>query len=176
MTCATARLALFEPDIPQNTGTLLRLAACLGVSVDIIEPCGFVWGSKHMRRAGMDYLDTVDLTRHVNWSTFSGATAPNRRVLLTTKSELPYTEFSFAPGDVLLLGRESAGVPDRVHAEVEAHVTVPMRTGQRSLNLATAAAMVLGEALRQLDAFPKKRQLDAFPKKRQPEAFLKEDE
>lgn len=155
MNNSTARLALFEPDIPQNTGTLLRLAACLGVGVDIIEPCGFVWGGKHMRRAGMDYLDHVDLTRHLNWQSFCEAAPSARRVLLTTKSAVPYTSFNFESGDILLLGRESAGVPDYVHDQVEARVTVPMRSGQRSLNLATAAAMVLGEALRQLDAFPK---------------------
>lgn len=151
----STRLALFEPDIPQNTGTLLRLAACLGVGVDVIEPCGFVWGGKHMRRAGMDYLNSVDVTRHMNWQEFSEFTVPGRRILLTTKTNASYTSFTFAPGDVLLLGSESAGVPDHVHDQVEAHITIPMRAGQRSLNLATAAAMVLGESLRQLDAFPK---------------------
>ncbi len=151
----TVRLALYEPDIPQNTGTLLRLAACLDVGVDVIEPCGFVWGGKHMRRAGMDYLEHVDLVRHLNWQTFCESAPEMRRVLLTTKSAAPFTDFAFKTGDVLLLGRESAGVPDYVHKQVEARVTVPMRQGQRSLNLATAAAMVLGEALRQLDAFPK---------------------
>ena len=149
------RLALFEPDIPQNTGTLLRLAACLGVSVDVVEPCGFVWGGKHMRRAGMDYLKHVEVTRHVNWQVFSAAQTTTRRVLLTTKSAFPFTEFEFKNGDALLLGSESGGVPDHVHKSVEARVTVPMREGLRSLNLATAAAMVLSEALRQLDAFPR---------------------
>ena len=151
----SVRLALFEPDIPQNTGTLLRLAACLGVSVDVVEPCGFVWGGKHMRRAGMDYLEHVEVIRHVNWQTFSVATTTTRRVLLTTKSASPFTEFEFKNGDSLLLGSESMGVPEFVHNSVEARITVPMREGLRSLNLATAAAMVLGEALRQLDAFPK---------------------
>ena len=149
------RLALFEPDIPQNTGTLLRLAACLGVSVDVVAPCGFVWGGKHMRRAGMDYLEHVDVIHHVNWQSFSDAPTTTRRVLLTTKSAASYTEFAFQAGDTLLLGSESAGVPEHVHNSVEVRVTVPMRVGQRSLNLAIAAAMVLGEALRQLDAFPK---------------------
>ncbi len=151
----SVRLALFEPDIPQNTGTLLRLAACLGVSVDVVEPCGFVWGGKHMRRAGMDYLEHVEVIRYVNWETFSSAPTTIRRVLLTTKSAVPFTEFNFLTGDVLLLGSESSGVPEHVHSSVEARLTVPMLEGLRSLNLATAAAMVLGEALRQLDAFPK---------------------
>lgn len=149
------RLALFEPDIPQNTGTLLRLAACLGVGVDVIEPCGFVWGGKHMRRAGMDYLAQVDVVRHVNWPTFTESTSGARKVLLTTKSSAPYTEFEFKPDDILLLGSESAGVPDHVHEQADARITVPMRADHRSLNLATAAAMVLGETLRQLHAFPK---------------------
>lgn len=151
----SVRLALFEPDIPQNTGTLLRLAACLNVAVDIVEPCGFVWGGKHMRRAGMDYLDHVELVRHINWQTFEKATSGTRKVLLTTKSSESYTSFEFDFGDVLLLGSESSGVPAHVHEQADARITVPMRTDQRSLNLATAAAMVLGEALRQLDAFPK---------------------
>jgi tRNA (cytidine/uridine-2'-O-)-methyltransferase len=149
------RLALFEPDIPQNTGTLLRLAACLDVNVDVVEPCGFVWGGKHMRRAGMDYLEHVEVMRYVNWQTFSAAPTTIRRVLLTTKSAAPFTEFKFLTGDVLLLGSETSGVPEHVHNSVEARLTVPMRKGLRSLNLATAAAMVLGEALRQLDAFPR---------------------
>lgn len=151
----TLRLGLYQPDIPQNTGTLLRLAVCLDVAVDIIEPCGFVWGGKHMRRAGMDYLDHVDLIRHVNWQAFRRANAAGRTVLLTTKAASSYVDFAFQAGDTLLLGSESAGVPSDVHEQVDARVTIPMRPDQRSLNLATAAAMVLGEALRQLDAFPK---------------------
>jgi len=149
------RLGLYEPDIPQNTGTLLRLAVCLGVPVDVIEPCGFVWGGKHMRRAGMDYLDHVDLSRHVNWQAFQGSVAGGRTVLLTTKTTNSYVDFAFKRDDILLLGSESAGVPSHVHDQVDARITIPMRPDQRSLNLATAAAMVLGEALRQLDAFPK---------------------
>lgn len=152
----SVRLALFEPDIPQNTGTLLRLAACLNVGVDIVEPCGFVWGGKHMRRAGMDYLEHVELVRHINWQTFTTATTGARKVLLTTKTSESYTDFNFASGDILLLGSESSGVPAHVHDQADARITVPMRADQRSLNLATAAAMVLGEALRQLDAFPKR--------------------
>jgi tRNA (cytidine/uridine-2'-O-)-methyltransferase len=145
------RLALFEPDIPQNAGAMLRLGACLGVAVDVIEPCGFLWSDRHLRRAGMDYLEGVDLTRHVSWSRFRAAqqAAGGRLVLLTTKGSLPYTEFSFRPGDTLLVGRESAGVPAPVHAAADARLLIPMRPGLRSLNVALAAAMVLGEALRQ---------------------------
>ncbi len=154
MNSKTVRLGLYEPDIPQNTGTLLRLAACLGVPVDVVEPCGFVWGGKHMRRAGMDYLEHASVTRHVNWDTFQQAQNGGRIVLLTTKAAVPYASFSFREGDVLLLGSESAGVPPHVHEQVDSRVIIPMRPDQRSLNLATAAAMVLGEALRQLDAFP----------------------
>ena len=152
-----ARLALFEPDIPQNTGTLLRLAACLGVAVDVIEPCGFVLSDARMRRAGLDYLDAVDLTRHVSWSSYMAAREANRDgrlVLLTTRAATAYTRFAYQPGDTLLLGRESAGVPDAVRQVVDAAVLIPMVAGMRSLNVAVAGAMVLGEALRQIDGFP----------------------
>ena len=146
------RLALYQPDIPQNTGTILRLAACLGVGVDIIEPCGFVLDDKRLRRAGMDYLDSVALARHTSWSAF--ALAPRGRlILLTTGASLPYTEVGFASGDVLLLGRESAGVPAEVHAAADLRATIPLQPGQRALNVAVAASMVLGEALRQTDGF-----------------------
>ncbi len=147
------RLALFEPEIPQNTGALLRLGACLGVPVDVIEPCGFVWSDRRLRRAGMDYLDRVDLRRHVSWRAFE-ATRRGRLVLLTRHAATPYTAFAFAEDDVLLLGRESAGVPPRVAAAAAARVAIPMRAGARSLNVALAAAMVLGEALRQTGGFP----------------------
>lgn len=143
------RIALYEPDIPQNTGAILRLAACMGVGADIIEPCGFVWSDRHLRRAGMDYLDHLDLQKHVSWTAFWDGN-PGRLVLLTTKSDVPYTDFEFRPDDVLLLGRESAGVPDNVHEAVDAAVTIPMAGQTRSLNVALAAAMVLGEALRQV--------------------------
>ena len=151
-----ARLALFEPDIPQNTGTLLRLAACLGVAVDVIEPCGFVFSDARMRRTGLDYLDGVDLTRHVSWSTYlttRDARSTGRLVLLTTRATTAYTQFAYRPGDTLLLGRESAGVPDAVHQVVDAAVLVPMVAGMRSLIVAVAGAMVLGEALRQIGGF-----------------------
>lgn len=142
------RLALFEPDIPQNTGTVLRLAACLGVGVDIIEPMGFVWSDRHLRRAGMDYLDHVELVRHTSWTAFHD-NHQHRLVLLTTKAEDRYTDFAFSADDTLLLGRESAGVPDSVQAAADARIKIPMAGGMRSLNVALAAAMVLSEALRQ---------------------------
>jgi tRNA (cytidine/uridine-2'-O-)-methyltransferase len=150
------RLALYQPDIPQNTGTLLRLAACLGVPVDIIEPAGFDVSDRNFRRAGLDYLDRAEIVRHRSWRAFEEWRTDQRRrlVLATTQGTLPYTEFAFAPGDVLLLGRESAGVPDEVHAAADARVVVPMRPSLRSLNVAVAAAMILGEALRQTSAFP----------------------
>ncbi len=147
------RLALFQPDIPQNTGTMLRLAACMGLAVDIIEPCGFVLNDKRLRRSGMDYLDGVDLTRHTSWENF--LEQPRKRiVLLTTKAVTPYTEFKFADDDCLLVGRESAGVPPEVHHRADAEVLIPMTPGFRSLNVAICAAMVAGEALRQTGGFP----------------------
>jgi len=148
------RIALYEPDIPQNTGTVLRMAACLGVAVDVIEPCGFVWGGKHMRRAGMDYLDAADITHHVTWQAFQESHVRARRILLTTKSDTAYTAFSFEAGDILILGRESAGVPDDVHEAADARLTIPLKPPLRSFNLAIASAMVVGEALRQIDGFP----------------------
>lgn len=152
------RLALYEPDIPQNTGTILRLSACLGVAVDIVEPCGFVFDDRRLRRAGMDYLDAVDLTRHSSWNAYriwrAGSDRAGRLILLTTKGDTPYADFSFAASDTLLLGRESGGVPPEVHEAAEARLLIPMRPGLRSLNVAVAAAMVLGEALRQTKGFP----------------------
>ncbi len=140
------RLALYEPDIPQNVGAMMRLCACLGVGLDIIEPCGFIWDEAKIRRAGMDYIDHLALTRHRDWAAF----APSGRVvLLTTKTTQSYLDFAFQPADVLMVGRESAGVPEAVHDAVAARVTIPMAGGCRSLNVATAAALVLGEALRQ---------------------------
>jgi tRNA (cytidine/uridine-2'-O-)-methyltransferase len=147
-------IALYEPDIPQNTGTVLRMAACLGVPVEVIEPCGFVWGGKHMRRSAMDYIDHVDVTRHLNWAAFQDSLPGQRRVLLTTKTDQDYTKFEFEAGDILILGRESAGVPESVHDSVDARLTIPLKPPLRSFNLAAAAAMVTGEALRQLDGFP----------------------
>ncbi len=151
------RLALYQPDIPQNTGAILRLGACLGVAVDIIEPCGFKFDDRRLRRVGMDYLDQVAVRRHRSWAAFRRAgagKAGGRLILLTTRGACPHTEFAFAADDVLLLGRESAGVPDAVHAAADARLRVPMRPGLRSLNLALAAAIVLAEALRQTNGFP----------------------
>ena len=159
------RLVLFEPDIPQNTGALLRLGACLGVAVDIVEPCGFLFDDKRLRRAGMDYLEAVEMVRHRSWRAYRATArnaasgcppgrAPGRLVLLTTRGAVRYTDFAFRPDDRLLLGRESAGVPAAVRAEADAHLLIPMRSGIRSLNVALAAAMVLGEALRQTGLFP----------------------
>lgn len=147
------RIALFQPDIPQNAGALLRFAACLGLAVDIIEPCGFVVSDKHLRRAGMDYLAQVDLTRHLSWRHFLDARS-GRLVLLTTQAQAAYTDLAYRPDDILLAGRESAGVPPEVHAAAEARVGVPMRPGLRSLNVALATAMVVGEAMRQTAGFP----------------------
>ncbi len=152
------RLALFEPDIPQNTGAILRLAACLRVGVDIIEPLGFILSDRRLKRAGLDYLDAVELTRHRSWQAFEAGRQRSGRkrrlVLLTTRARLAYTDFAFRADDVLLIGRESAGVPQEVHDAADARVRVPMASGLRSLNVALAAAMVLGEALRQTEGFP----------------------
>lgn len=142
------RLALFEPDIPQNTGALLRLGACLDVAIDIIEPCGFLLDDKRLKRAGMDYMDQVDLTRHSSWRAFQEQRS-NRLILLTTAGDVPYVQMTYQASDILLVGRESAGVPAAVHQAADARVVVPLRPGMRSLNVALAAAMVLGEALRQ---------------------------
>ena len=147
------RLALYEPDIPQNAGSLIRLGACLGVGIDIIEPCGFLLSDRNFRRAGMDYLQNADIRRHESWDRFHQA-ASSRLVLLTTKAAMAYTGFAFAPGDTLVVGRESAGVPQAVHDAVDARLVIPLRPGLRSLNVAQAAAMVLGEALRQTSGFP----------------------
>src|SRR5262245_19532984 len=149
------RLALYEPDIPQNTGTILRLSACLGVAVDIVEPCGFVFDDRRLRRAG---LAAVDITRHSSWNAYriwrAGSDRAGRLILLTTKGETRYTDFPYAPSDTLLFGRESGGVPPEVRAAADARLVIPMKPGLRSLNVAVAAAMVLGEALRQTNGFP----------------------
>jgi tRNA (cytidine/uridine-2'-O-)-methyltransferase len=147
------RLALYQPDIPQNAGSLMRLCACLGVPMDVIEPCGFLFTDRNLRRAGMDYRDQTDLTRHPGWEAFRAA-LPGRLLLLTTRGAQPYAGFDFRPSDTLLVGRESAGVPETVHAAADARLLIPMRPGMRSLNVAQAAAMALGEALRQTDLFP----------------------
>ena len=147
------RLALFEPDIPQNTGTLLRLGACLGVPVDLIEPCGFLLDDKRLKRAGLDYLAQAALTRHRSWTSYQ-ETRAGRLVLLTTRAVRSYVDFPFQATDNLLVGRESAGVPDQVHDAADASLVVPMVAGLRSLNVALAAAMALGEGLRQTGGLP----------------------
>ena len=148
------RLALYQPDIPQNAGTLFRMAACFGLSVDVVEPCGFVLTDKHLRRAGMDYLDHLDLTRHANFQALQES-APGRIVLLTTKADTAHTDITYKEDDILMVGRESAGVPDDVHAACAARVRIPMVADVRSLNVAVSAAVVVGEALRQIKGFPK---------------------
>lgn len=132
------------------------MAACLDIGVDIIEPCGFILDDKRLRRSGMDYLDRVDLTRHISWRHFKEdcSDTGNRLILLTTSGDVPYCEFAFLPNDRLLLGRESAGAPQEVHDAADARVCIPMADGTRSLNIAMACSMVLGEAMRQTDSFP----------------------
>lgn len=146
------RLALYEPDIPQNTGALIRLGACMGVGIDIIEPCGFVFSDRQMKRAGMDYIDRAEIVRHVSWTAFRAQFA-GRLILLTSKGGKNYCDFAFEPNDTLLLGRESAGVPEDVHYAADARLRIPLKPGLRSLNVAQAGAMVLGEALRQTGGF-----------------------
>jgi tRNA (cytidine/uridine-2'-O-)-methyltransferase len=149
------RIALYEPDIPQNTGTILRLCACLGIEVHIIEPAGFPVTDRAFRRAGMDYLDQVSLTRHPSFAAFEEWRFRKRLalVLLTTGAKRSYLEHAFSDDQVLLFGRESAGVPEAVHNAADVRLRVPMRPGMRSINVAMAAAMVAGEALRQAGGF-----------------------
>jgi tRNA (cytidine/uridine-2'-O-)-methyltransferase len=151
------RIALYEPDIPQNTGTILRLAACLGVEVHIVEPAGFAVSDRAFRRAGLDYLDQVELHRHVNWTSFETWLRERglRLILFTTGATLSYLDHAYHPDDVLMFGRESAGAPKAVHAAADARLVIPMQPGLRSLNVALAAAMAVGEALRQVRGFAK---------------------
>lgn len=149
-------LALYQPDIPQNCGTMLRACACLGLRAAIIEPAGFPVSDRHFRRSGMDYLDLVPIDRHVSFRAFEEARAGlraqgrGRLVLLTTAAAEPLWDFAFAPGDIVMVGRESAGVPQEVHDAADARLVVPMRQGLRSLNVAVTAAIAMGEAIRQL--------------------------
>lgn len=147
------RLALFQPDIPPNVGTLIRLGACLSVPIDVIEPCGFPFSTRSFKRSGLDYVEHADLTTHRDWEAFRSA-RPERLVLLTTKASQPYTEAAYRSDDILLVGQESVGAPEFVHAAAGLRVRIPLAAGMRSLNVATAAAMVLGEALRQTGGFP----------------------
>ena len=151
------RIALYEPDIPQNAGAILRLASCFSISVDIIEPCGFIFSNRRLKRSGMDYIDNVELKLHISWNSFyeeQQADISARIVLLTTKGSISHTKFQFKSNDVLLLGRESAGVPEAVHAAADARIIVPIAPETRSLNISSSAAIVLGEALRQTNAYP----------------------
>jgi tRNA (cytidine/uridine-2'-O-)-methyltransferase len=149
------RIALYEPDIPQNTGTILRLAACLGVEAHIIEPTGFPSSDRAFRRAGMDYLDQVSLRRHQSWAAFNAWRQSEglRLLLFTTAAETSYLDCGFQAGDILMFGRESAGAPEAVHQAADLRLKVPMRPNLRSINVAMTAAMALGEALRQTAGF-----------------------
>jgi len=157
--CPAMRLALYQPDIPQNTGTILRLCGCMGIEAHIIEPAGFPSSDRAFRRAGMDYLETVAITRHASWQDFQAwrRAAACRLILFTTRAESSYLDFRFAPDDVLLFGRESAGAPEMVHVATDARLRIPMRPGMRSLNVAMAAALGAGEALRQTGGMPASR-------------------
>ena len=149
------RIALFEPDIPQNAGTILRTASCLGVPVDLIEPLGFVWSDRRLKRAGLDYLAAASVTRQRSWPAFRDHLRPPARlVLLTTRGKCAHIDFAFRPHDILLFGRESQGVPEDVHAAADARVRIPLRDGCRSLNVAVACAIVVAEALRHLNDWP----------------------
>ena len=149
------RIALYQPDIPQNTGNIFRLAACLGVSVDVIEPAGFFFEDKRLQRSLMDYIDYLDYKRHVDWEAFYqwSKTHNHKLILLTTKSQKKYYDFKFNNSDILLFGRESACMPEKIHQCVNERLLIPMQKGLRSLNVSSATSMVLGEALRQLNSF-----------------------
>lgn len=147
------RIGLYQPDIPQNAGAIFRLAACLGVSVDIIEPLGFVLDDRRVRRVAMDYGAHVQIDRHASWDAYCTTRADSRKILLTTTADTPYFDFKFCASDTLLVGRESAGAPDKVHHAAHTRLIVPMAQNVRSLNVVTAAAIVLGEAMRQVGGF-----------------------
>lgn len=143
------RIAMYEPDIPQNVGAMIRLCACIGLPLDIVEPCGFVWDERKMDRSAMDYRDNVSMRRYGSWDDFMQTRPAGRLVLMTTKAELPYYDFAFQDGDTLLAGRESSGVPEHIHQTADGRVTIPMAGSARSLNIVNAAAMIAGEAKRQ---------------------------
>ena len=149
------RIALFQPDIPQNTGNIFRLGACLGIEIDIIEPTGYIFDDKRFKRSSMDYIKYINYQRHLDWDTFLAWTKKNnyRIILLTTKSTKKYTEYSYKKNDILLFGRESAGVPEFVHEKVDEKLTIPMINGVRSINVSSSVAMIVGEACRQLELF-----------------------
>ena len=147
-------IALFQPDIAPNAATIIRMAACFGLKVTIIEPAGFAWTDSSFRRAGMDYLDRAVVRRCPSWQAFRDETKGHRLVLVSTKAPVPYSQFNFARGDIILMGQESAGVPPEVHEAVDARILIPMKSGERSLNVSLACALVTGEALRQTAGFP----------------------
>lgn len=144
------RIALYQPDIPQNVGAMIRLSACLGLGLDVIEPCGFPWNERKIKQSAMDYLTLVNYVRHSSWENFLEHKGKARIILMTTKASVPYTEFEFQSGDILLAGRESLGVPDHVHKAADGRVLIPMHGAARSLNIVNATAMITGEAMRQI--------------------------
>jgi len=148
------RIALYQPDIPQNTGNIFRLGACLGISVDIIEPTGFIFDDKKFKRSAMDYIDHINYKRHIDWQHFYDWSLEKkyRLILMTTKARQSFYEFEFHSSDILLFGRESAGVPDNIHQIVDHRLTIPMKEGVRSINLSSSVALVLGEGLRQTNS------------------------
>ncbi len=144
------RIAMYQPDIPQNTGAMIRLCACLGLGLDIIEPCGFPWNERKIKQSAMDYYEHADIVKHASWNIFLQNYKERRIILMTTKSSIPYTEFKFKDDDILLAGRESAGVPDEVHESADGRIMIPMSGELRSINVVNASAMIIGEGLRQL--------------------------
>ena len=143
-------IALYQPDIPQNVGAMIRLCACMDTGMEVIEPCSFPWNERKIRQSAMDYIDHVDIVRHTSWDAFTSAHSKRRRVvLMTTKAAVPYVDFEFSNDDILLAGSESAGVPKYIHDAVDARILIPMHGGMRSLNIVNASSMILGEALRQ---------------------------
>ena len=149
------RIALYQPDIPQNSGNIFRLGACFGISIDIIEPTGYIFDDKRFRRSSMDYINHIDYKRHIDWENFINWSKKNnfRLILLTTKAEKKYCNYTYKDNDILLFGRESAGVPKKVHNNVDEQITIPMVKGLRSINVSSAVALVVGEACRQLNLF-----------------------
>jgi len=146
------KIALYQPDIPQNCGAMIRLAACMDAELDIIEPCGFLWDERKIRQSAMDYYDKITITRHDSWQKFFDLYQGRRRIILmSTKTKVPYTGFMFRADDILLAGRESAGVPEDVHNTVDAEICIPMKNNLRSLNIVNATSMILGEAIRQTE-------------------------
>ena len=148
------RIALYQPDIPQNAGNIFRLGACLGVPVDIIEPTGFIFDDKKFKRSAMDYIDHIDYKRHIDWEHFYEWSQKKkfRLILMTTKTNQSFYKFQFKSSDILLFGRESAGVPDKVHQIVDHRLTIPMKVGVRSINLSSSVALVVGEGIRQTNS------------------------